>query len=66
MTNREWINNLSNEKLARFICDIISSKKICNYAYCNYINEHGGSDCDGDCPLGVFNWLTSEYKEEKI
>ena len=54
MTNREWIESLSDEELA----DVLRSP--CCNGYC--IHKQG---CDGNCGDGVTMWLQAEHKEPK-
>ena len=49
MTNREWLNSLSDEELARVI-----HHTCCNC--CIYVNDK----C-GDCEEGITEWLNKKY-----
>lgn len=53
MTNREWLESLSDEELADVISDTCGG-------YC--IRKHG---CDINCREGVTTWLQAEHKEPK-
>lgn len=52
MTNREWLENLSDERLTKLLmgaCD--------NYCI--------GCNCEYDCVKGITTWLQQEHKEPK-
>lgn len=55
MTNREWVNSLSNKKFVKL--DISN-----NCAFCIYKNlqECGGNDCSE----GIIAWLGLEHEED--
>jgi len=62
MTNREWLNSLSNEELAKW--KILNMCAVCVYA----INEgeicqNGGRDIRKGCPLGISEWLNKKHIE---
>lgn len=69
-TNREWlkdlVSNSTDEELANIVCKVIDPKKLCKYAYCNFVrNEEDDSyECDWNCKEGIQNWLQAEHKEE--
>lgn len=54
MTNREWIESLSDERIARLLgiepCD--------NYCTC-------ANGCNDECVEGIIEWLQSEHEEPK-
>lgn len=59
MTNREWVNGLSNEQYVKFIKTIRQDHcTVC--AYSTYYNDEDDCDC-GYCPDGYLEWLESEH-----
>lgn len=63
MTNREWLESLSDEKLAVLMAesgclDVTSS--LCN-GYCAYTKDC----CQCNCTEGIIAWLQSEHEEPK-
>ena len=54
MTNREWIDKLSNERLAKYLSEWISCEK------CPVATSCGG----WTCRERFEKWLQSEYKGE--
>ena len=56
MTNREWLESLSDEEFAKYIC-YVNCEKYC--AYYNNIDE-----CrHNSCKAGITEWLQEEHKE---
>ena len=54
-TNREKLNQISNEELAKNLATSSSSCKYCRYE---------GSDCtDFTCYSGILQWLNQESEE---
>lgn len=58
MTNRDRINNMSNEELAKLINDPRIDCKCC-IAY--YFENH---PCCDDCKQGIVAWLESEVEDD--
>ena len=57
MTNREWLNNISNMDFADIVCLLIGGD-------CTYIKGKLRENCDDwDCDLCIVDWLQSEYRE---
>ncbi len=63
MTNRQWLESLSDEELANVLYDI-ADNKCCDIAYCDTVeDENGYLVCDWNCKEGVRKWLQAEHKE---
>ena len=61
MTNREYLNQLSNYKLA----NILGAH--CQCYMCAFHNmKQTGEDCLSKCADGIEEWLNKEYIEVKI
>ena len=56
MTNREWLESLSDEELANYIC-YVNCEKYC--AYYNNIDKCSHNSCKA----GITEWLQQEHKE---
>ena len=52
MTNREWLQSLSDEEVARFI------HTSCPHDYCEW-----SCSADNDCLACITKWLQAEHKE---
>lgn len=52
MTNREWIESLSDERLTKLLMGACDN-------YC------AGCNCEYDCVKGITTWLQQEHKEPK-
>lgn len=59
MTNREWINGLSNEQYVKFL-ETIRQDHCTVCAYSTYYNDEDDCDC-GYCCDGYLEWLESEH-----
>jgi len=55
MTNREWLQSLSDEVLADYY-EGIRPCAVCVYAESNCMQ-------DGSCESGILRWLRAEHKE---
>ena len=63
MTNREWLERLSDEELADFLYGT-SNSKCCDIASCDTVeDEEGEWVCDWDCKEGIRKWLQAERGE---
>lgn len=56
MTNREWLESLSDEELAKFIEN--AHRDNC------YACDFRSNICAGDCLEGIQHWLQSEHDDE--
>lgn len=64
MTNREWLNSLSDEELADVIFSI-ANNRCCMFAYCDTVeDEDGYSECDWNCKEGIRKYLRAEHKDD--
>ena len=55
-TNRQWLESLTDEELARMLL----GPSICDY--CVYRRENGGCSVNGNnCEGGCLNWLRAEH-----
>lgn len=57
MTNREWLNGLSAEKLAR----LISRKTNCDY--CNFLKKNDKCTDSESCVKGIIEWLNAKHEK---
>ena len=53
MTNREWLNSLSDEEFA---------DRATEGDCCEWCSEYM-KDCDGECSKNVLNWLKANKEE---
>lgn len=60
MTNREWLESLSDEKLAKFYA---TQSTICEM--CDYTDVCISNITSEKCSEGVVRWLQAEHKEPK-
>lgn len=57
MTNREWLDKLTNKEYAEFQNEII---------WCDFCKELGKDECYSEnCKKNIEKWLESECKGEK-
>ena len=61
MTNREWLESLSTEQLAKVVgfTDCLSSKKDDVQFRCPFLTEQ----CPPNCEIAFELWLNKEYTE---
>lgn len=63
MTNREWLESLSDEKLAKFLYNLskkfFGSCEICSSRLMKCIENKE------ECPNGIRKWLKAEHKEQE-
>lgn len=60
MTNREWLESLSNEELSSFLCDLVDNgcKIMCEeWCGCN------GFSTNIECEKKVVEWLNKQNKK---
>ena len=63
MTNRQWLESLSDEELATFLENLYSYKEK-NICHCKY--GGGRYPCKPmDCVCGYMDWLQAEHKESE-
>ena len=68
MTNREWLQSLSNEDFSLFVGNS-NSCDCCTYNHtekCLYAKNRNASKADKEnhCKLGIVEWLEKEVEEE--
>jgi hypothetical protein len=58
MTNREWLDSLSNEELGTFLGKAISQCSLCHY--------QDIPECSGNCEKGITKWLNKKSNTERL
>lgn len=58
MTNREWLNNLTDEQLA----EVIAKDNCCEFC-CLSMDCHSSAIINGLCVKGIVKFFKSEYRE---
>ena len=61
MTNREWLESFSDEKLGKWISDIWVLGNSCEH--CILYNDERCTTVER-CEKGIANWLQAEHKED--
>mgnify|MGYP004685064537 CR=1 FL=1 len=59
-TNREKLNNMSNEELAEFLFTEMLIKSCCRYCIHNDLDCFSGNSI---CQKGILQWLEQESEE---